>query len=148
MPVLLLLGGGVVLLGAGVAAGDVPGGCVPGTTPGAALGLEVRLFSTFCTPCTPLATSTARATWAGVSTVPVSLTTPPLGIHVDLRSFNHVVGNQRRLHFGSQRSIVDNVGSGIGRLLGFGTDFLALRCDCMLRVRVRRAAATTTARSV
>jgi len=38
--------GGVVLLGAGVAAGDVPGGCVPGTMPGAALALAVRLLST------------------------------------------------------------------------------------------------------
>ncbi len=74
----VVLAGGVMLLGAGVAAGAVPGGCVPGTMPGAALGLEVMLFSTRCTPETPLATSTARANWAGVSTVPVSLTVPLL----------------------------------------------------------------------
>ena len=42
--------GGVVLFGIGVEAGDDPGGCVPGTTPGAAFALAVRLFSTFWTP--------------------------------------------------------------------------------------------------
>jgi hypothetical protein len=68
--------------------------------PGDPQGLTVSLFCTDFTPSMPLAPWSARVMLACVSAVPLRLTTPLLGVDVDLQALDVGVGEQRRLHLG------------------------------------------------